>query len=392
LRLIDDPERRARMARRHALAPQCRVADARAATRAMTALHATEPATPYLSLLARIDSFTRADLEDALFGSKSLVKQAAMRRTLFVFPRDLLSAAVSGPSARIAQQEAGKLVMDLERSEVTDDGASWLATAREAVLRRLAGGVELSAKELREGLAELAGQMSWYEHKSYGAVLHVAPRVLTWLSASGDVVRSRNAGHWRISRPLWTRMDDWLGAPVSRCEVREGYAELVGRYLRTFGPVTERDLVWWFGATKGAMRQALSDLNAVQVRLERAQTGWVLPDDVDPEPPVEPWAALLPALDPTTMGWKDRDFYVDPDFAPAVFDWAGNVGPTAWWDGQVVGAYVQGDAGQIELIVPKNPGPGGRAGLQAEAERLGDWLDGEKVPALYKSPLVTWDR
>jgi len=90
-------------------------------------------------------------------------------------------------------------------------------------------------------------------------------------------------------------MDDWLGAPIIRCKESEGYATLVGRYLRTFGPVTERDLVWWFGATKGAMRQALSDLGAVQVRLERAQTGWVLPDDVDPEPPVEPWAALLPA-------------------------------------------------------------------------------------------------
>jgi hypothetical protein len=189
-----------------------------------------------------------------------------------------------------------------------------------------------------------------------------------------------------------TEMDDWLGAPVSRCEVREGYAELVGRYLHTFGPVTERDLVWWFGATKGAIRRALSDLKAVQVRLERAQAGWVLPDDVDPEPPVEPWAALLPALDPTTMGWKDRDFYVDPDFAPAVFDWAGNVGATAWWDGKIVGAYVQDDAGRIELIVPRDPGPAGRATLRAEAERLGDWLAGEKVPALYKSPLVTWDR
>jgi len=165
-------------------------------------------------------------------------------------------------------------------------------------------GDELGAKELREGLVELAGQVSWYEHKPYGAVLHVALRVLTWLSATGDVVRGRNAGDWRISRPLWTRMDDWLGAPVSRCEVREGYAELVGRYLRTFGPVTERDLVWWFGATKGAMRQALSDLNAVQVLLERAQTGWVLPDDVDPEPQVEPWAALLPALDPRR--WAGR--------------------------------------------------------------------------------------
>ena len=392
MRLIDDAERRARLARRHALAPQHRVADALAATRAMTVLHATEPATPYLSLLARTGSFTRADLDDALLDSKSLIKQLAMRRTLFVFPRDLLPAALSSPSARVARQEYGRLVRDLEHSQVTDDGASWLATARKAVRARLAGGAELGARELREGLVELAGQVSWYEHKPYGTVLHVAPRVLTWLSASGDVVRSRNAGHWRISRPLWTRMDDWLGAPVSKCEVREGYAELVASYLRTFGPVTERDLVWWFGATKAAMRQALSDLTAVQVRLEREQTGWVMPDDVDPEPPVEPWAALLPALDPTTMGWKDRDFYLDPDFSSAIFDWAGNCGTTAWWDGQIVGAYVQDDTGQIELIVPTDPGPAGRAALQAEAKRLADWFDGEKVPALYKSPLITWNR
>jgi hypothetical protein len=392
MRLIDDAERRARLGRRHALAPQHRVTDALAATRAMTVLHATEPATPYLSLFARIDSFARADLDDALFESRSLVKQLAMRRTLFVFPRDLLPAAVSGPSARVAQQEYGRLVKDLERSGITGDGAGWLAIAREAVLRRLAGGSELSAKQLREGLAELTGQVSWYEHKPYGQVLHVTPRVLAWLSAAGDLVRGRNAGHWRITRPLWTRMDDWLGAPVSRCEVRQGYAELAGRYLRTFGPVTERDLVWWFGATKGAMRQALSDLNAVQVRLEREQAGWVLPDDVDPEPPVEPWAALLPALDSTALGWKERDFYLAPDFYSAIFDRSGNCGTTAWWDGQIVGAYVQDDAGRVELIVPTDPGPAARAALQAEAKRLDGWLGGEKVTSLYKSPLVTYAR
>jgi hypothetical protein len=380
------------MARRHALAPQHRVPDAHAATRAMTVLHATEPATPYLSLFARIDSFARADMEHALFESKSLVKQLAMRRTLFVFPRDLLPAALSAPSERVARQEFAKLVKDLHGGGITDDGKAWLEAARQAVLQKLAGRRELSAKDLRESLSELSGRVSWYEHKPYGNVQHIAPRVLTWMGATGDLVRGHNGSHWRINRNLWARMDEWLDEPIAGVDAREGYAQLVERYLRAFGPVTETDLVWWFGATKGAMRQALDDLRAVKVRLERAQTGWVLPDDVDPEPPVEPWAAVLPALDPTALGWKERDFYLAPDFYSAIFDWSGNCGTTAWWDGQIVGAYVQDCAGRIELIVPRDPGPTGRAALQTEAERLGDWLDGEKVSALYKSPLVTWDR
>jgi len=110
IRLIDDAERRARLARRHALAPQHRVEDALAATKAMTVLHATESATPYLSLFARIDSFTRSGMDNALFEERSLVKQLAMRRTVFVFPRDLLPAAISSPSARIARQEHGSLI------------------------------------------------------------------------------------------------------------------------------------------------------------------------------------------------------------------------------------------------------------------------------------------
>jgi Winged helix DNA-binding domain len=391
MRLIDDAERRARLARRHAVAPQHRLADVVGATSAVIVLHATEPATPYLSLFARVDSFTRADLEEALLASRSLVRQLAMRRTLFLFPRDLLPAALGAPSARVARQEHGRLVKDLRHNQIAEDGAAWLATARQAVLERLSGGTELSATQLREELAELTGQVSRYEHKPYATVLHVAPHVLAWLGATGDLVRGRNAGHWRISRLLWTRMDDWLGGPVVRSGVRDGYARLVAAYLRAFGPVTERDLVWWFGATKDAMRQALADVSAVQVRLERDQTGWILPDDGEPEPPVEPWAALLPALDPTALGWKERDFYLEPDFAPAIFDWSGNCGTTAWWNGRIVGAYRQDDAGRVELIVPRDPGPAGRAALQAQAGRLQDWLDGEKVNAAYKSPLVTWD-
>ena len=61
--------------------------------------------------------------------------------------------------------------------------------------------------------------------------------------------------------------------------------------------------------------------------------------------------------------------------------------------GQIVGAYVQDEGGRIQLRVAadRDPGPAGRSALHMEGQRLGDWLDGEKVTTLYKSPLVTWD-
>jgi hypothetical protein len=71
--------------------------------------------------------------------------------------------------------------------------------------------------------------------------------------------------------------------------------------------------------------------------------------------------------------------------------WFGATKATAWWDGQIVGTYVQNDAGRVELIVPSDPGPTGRAALEAEAKRLEDWLGAEKLTAAYKSPLATWD-
>ncbi len=45
--------------------------------------------------------------------------------------------------------------------------------------------------------------------------------------------------------------------------------------------------------------------------------------------------ALLPGLDPTTMGGSSDDWYVTDDVAVLVFDRNGNAGPTIWVDGVV---------------------------------------------------------
>ena len=118
---------------------RARVADPVAATRAMTVLHSTEPATVYLSLLARVDGLTVADVDTALYDERSLVKQLAMRRTLFVFPRDLLPAAWGSASARVADQLAARLAKELEAAGHAEDGAVWLDQARAGVVERAGG-------------------------------------------------------------------------------------------------------------------------------------------------------------------------------------------------------------------------------------------------------------
>ena len=88
------------------------------------------------------------------------------------------------------------------------------------------------------------------------------------------------------------------------------------------------------------------------------------------------------------MGWKQRDFYLDPADAPFLFDANGNAGTTAWWNGRVVGCWVQEPDGAVRVVLRNDPGPEGRAALAAEAERLTAFFDGEVVASVYASPAM----
>ncbi len=384
MRHISDDERRARLARRHGISPAHRLPDAVAATRAMTVLHATEPPTVYLSLLARVDEITVQDIDLALYRDRSLVKQLAMRRTVFVFPRDLLPAAWGSASARVAVQNRARLIKEVEAAGITTDGALWLKEAEGAVVARLENGPPLSAVQLRERVPELAGTFVVSPDKKYGGTFQIAPRVLVQLAVENLIMRADNAGHWRTARPTWTVPARWLGEVQPPLSVEAGYAELVHRWLTTFGPGTAADIQWWLGGTVAAVKRALTDNEAVEVSLDGGQVGWVLPDDVEPVEPVRPWAALLPVLDATVMGWKQRDFYLGPH-GPLLFDTAGNAGTTAWWNGRIVGCWVQDEAGIVEVRLLEDVPRAGRSALRREAQRLTRWLDGTRVSTVYPS-------
>lgn len=384
VRRISDSERRSRIGVRHGLAPGHRLCDVAAVARAMTALHATEAATVHLAVAARSEGLTPEHVDMALYDDRLVVKQLAMRRTLFVFPRDLLPATWGSASARVAATERRRVAKAISEAGIAPDGEAWLDAARQAVLTRLADGPATVA-ELRASVPELAGMIGGTTDKKWDRPVSVAPWVLTHLGLEGAIVRGRNAGHWRLNKPTWLRTRDWLHEVPEPLEEAAGYAELVRSWLSTFGPGTTGDIQWWLGSTKTAVTRALADVEAVEVALDDGSTGWVLPEDTDDIGPVEPWAALLPALDPTVMGWKSRGFYLDPAHVPFLFDTNGNAGTTAWWDGRIVGCWVQDDAGVVRLSLLEDVGPQGRAALDHEAERLTAWLGGTVIGNVYAS-------
>ncbi len=380
---VSDDERRARLATRHALAPAARRSSPEQITRAMVVLHATEPATVYLSCWARGLSVSVADVDRGFSQARSLVKQLAMRRTLFVFERDLLPAAWGSASARVATTQRTKMAKDLVAVGITVDGERWLRRLRADVLAVLAEHPEgLTAAELRTRVPRIATRVAVPP-----AVDWSAARVLTYLGARADIVRVPEDGVWRTAPQRWTLPRHWLGADPSPLTPADGYRELVGRWLRTFGPGTEEDIVWWLGATKTIVRRALAELDAVAVSLDGGTTGWLAAGDVEATPDPGPWVALLPVLDPTVMGWRGRDFYL-PRHRERLFDVNGNAGTTVWVDGRIVGCWVQDAAGAVTLRLLERVSAPARRALDAEARRLTEWLAGVRIPTAWQSPAM----
>lgn len=390
VRLVTDRERRARIGIRHALAGSARVLAPEDAARSVVCLHATDPPSVHLSCWARSDTVSVDDVERALYETRSLVRQQSMRETIFVFPRDLVPAVWGSAAARVAAASRKRLIKDLERwgTVPQGEGAAWLQGAEHAVLDHLADGVPRSSKQLREEVPEVGGFIMQSPDKAWGGKVAIAPRLLAQLSMNGVVARASNAGAWHTSRPLWTTTEAWWDGDVpDALESRDGYAELVNRWLWSYGPGTVDDITWWLGSTKATVRTALQDLGAQQVSLEDGSIGWLRQDDLGITDDPEPWVALLPLLDPTVMGWKGRDFFLGPH-GPQLFDSAGNAGTTAWVDGRVVGAWVQDAEGVVQLRFLEEVTPPARDALHVEARRLTESLDGQRVFAVYPSPAM----
>jgi hypothetical protein len=114
--------------------------------------------------------------------------------------------------------------------------------------------------------------------------------------------------------------------------------------------------------------------------------GWVLPDDLEPVRTPASWVAFLPSLDPTTMGWHRRGWYLGAH-GPALFDRNGNAGTTVWVDGCIVGGWTQLRSGQIVHRLLADVGAEATAAVAAAGADLETWLGPLRITPRFPSPL-----
>jgi len=378
-------ERRARLARRHRLPDETRAGSAVEVAASVVGLHGTDPASVYLAAAARMRSATVDGIAAELYEKRSLVRMLAMRRTMWVFPLELAAIAQAAATNAVAQNERRRLEKMLVDAEVAADAGAWLHLAERETVRALAARGEATGAELSADVPLLREQFRFGIGTKWEGVQTATTRLLLLLAAEGKIVRARPRGSWISSQYRWTPLESWLPGAFAHWELEAAQAELVRRWLAAFGPATVEDAKWWTGWTLGATRRALAAVGAVEIDLDDG-VGFVLPHDVDAVGPVEPWAALLPALDSTAMGWLGRSWYLG-GHGPALFDRSGNVGPTVWWDGRIVGGWGQRPDGEVVYRLLEDAGAEAVAAIDAAAARVTAFVDGTRVTPRFRTPL-----
>ncbi|MEU6912915.1 winged helix DNA-binding domain-containing protein [Streptomyces olindensis] len=383
-RHIGVPERRARLALRQRLAGGARAGTPEEVADALVALHGTDPATVYLAVGARLADPARTVDETgrALYEDRSLVRMHGMRHTVFVFPTGLTAVVHASTGLAVAARERAALLKAMAAGGAPD--AAWLKEVEESTLAALARRGQATAAELAQDEPRLREQFVYGAGKSYEGLHTVSTRLLKVLGVEGKVVRGRPLGSWTSSQFRWA-----VAPEHPELDAAEAQAELLGRWLAACGPATEADLKWWTGWRVTDVRRALAACGARPVALDEG-TGYVAADDVDPvSAPDEPWAALLPALDPTAMGWQQRDWYLAPELRPHLFDRSGNVGPTVWWNGRVIGGWAQRPDGEITWRILDEEGVGRetRRAVETAAERLSGWVGTTRITPRFRTPL-----
>lgn len=334
--------------------------------RAICGLHAQLMSAAELQLSARVRGLSPADVQSALWEERTLVKSWAMRGTLHLLAASEYPLYVAALSTLRHFRRGSWLKyhgVTLEELEALLEG-----------VRAILSGEGMTREALAEALAERTGAPKLREllRSGWGALLKPA-------AFQGDLCFGPNQGQ----NVTFVRPQEWLREwrPV---EPAEALAELARRYLTAYGPATSDEFARWVGlepaAAKRVFRSLGDEIETVEVEdWEGVVLASVLPQMSAVEAPRS--VRLLPHFDPYVVTLARQSAHLLSDeHRGRVYRPQGWISPVVLVDGRMEGVweYEKKRAGisvTVEMFAPPNGEV--RAGIEAEAARLGAFLGGD---------------
>lgn len=387
--------RRRRLVARHRLGGAHRCRAALDVVDGLLAIHSSDPATVFLTISARLENPSIEAIEDALYRDRALVRHHSFRRTIWVMRPAVAAAAHVSATAKIAAVERRNLMRIIAASdsiEATDEvgAAQWAEEAIGVLQAVITENGPTTTREIGRRCPTLTVPVTLGAGTKNAGEAAVHTRLLQLAGFEARLVRTAPVNGWNTAEYAWSETAAWLGVELAPPAIepdllRRAAAQILQAWLERFGPATETDIRWWTGWTVAQMRAALADVEAEQVSLGGERLAWIAAGDRD-TPDTPPSIALLPGLDATTMGWKERDWYLSSEAEARTFDRWGNAGPTIWRNGEVVGGWAQRADGTVahELFVPLSPAE--RAQLDDEIDRFVDVVGETRVRVRFPAP------
>jgi winged helix DNA-binding protein len=306
-----------------------------------------------LTFRSRSRRLTAADVRRARVEERSILRTWVMRMTIHLIPTDdagwwlpLFEPGIEKWSRRRLEQlgmpagEPDKALRVIQRA-LEDEGP---LTRPELAERVVAAGIELNSQTR----------------------LHIVGLAVT----SGIACLGPDKG----KTTCLVLREDWIGKPRP-VERGRALAELARRYLRAFGPATDRDFAYWAGLP---LREVRAGIEAISSKTEEVRVGeerMLVMKGGAPRVPPKGQVRMLGNFDTYLLGWKDREFAVGAEHTTHVKEGGGGwIRPVVVEDGVVVGGWRSARKGgrlEITLNLPKAKREGLAEAIEAEVSDIG---------------------
>jgi hypothetical protein len=332
-------------------------------------LHATDRATPYLSLLARLDGFGFADLDRAWLVDRRLDRRSAMRGTFHLVPRARVADIVCMFGTRRAAD-----VRYFRTAGIEPATAERLA---KAIAAELAAESPLDLVGMKKALPARLREQATARTKASGSTLAY---VVRWMAEAGVLAaaprRDRRTGSiqpgWQPAPLVYEPFERAFGR-LPACDPVAADAALAGWYFAAHGPAAYEDWAWWtnFPARRARAAFEVNRAGLVQVEADSyTEPLFVVASQADDLARLsrkkagrgrdEPTVRLLPYEDSGIKAYRTtRGRFFDPKHEAETHTLFGEVLPTILVDGRIEGTWSSGIgvwAGALQANADKNAG------------------------------------